>query len=228
MTSTPLLVLMIAVFVSAAGTGGAFSRSAIGIWRGGSRTISSPDGTKAILVRPPTSAESDANHDVIVKAYGRELRTDLGTLGNAEVAWAPDSRAFFATYSDGGNVGTYHVKVFHVTAAGVQVTEPIPDGRALLAPSCGDPELPNVAAIRWGRRSRTLLVGVQVPPHSSCVDMGTFRVFEVERPGARVVKEWNQLDARKLLAKDLGDELLNADDGCVTRPGTCVPGGVRP
>jgi hypothetical protein len=165
---------------------------------------------------------------VIVTAYGREHRTDIGGLVNAEVAWAPDSRAFFVTYSDGGNVGTYHAKVFRVTAAGLDVTEPIPDGRALLAVKCAEPEFPNVAAIRWARGSRTLLVTVQVPPHSSCVDMGTFRVFEIELPGGRVANQWNQLAAKKLLAEDLGDGLLVAADGCVARPGTCVPYGFPP
>jgi hypothetical protein len=215
--------------VPATANAGAFSRSAISIWRGGARTISSPDGTKAILVQPPKIPDSDENHDVIVRAYGRDHQTDIGALVNAEAAWAPDSSAFFVTYSDGGNVGTYHVKVFRVTASGLDISEPIPDGRALVAPRCADPEFPNVGAVRWkGRGSRRLLVAVEVPPHSSCAAMGTFRVFEIELPGGRVVSQRNQLVAKKLLGNDLGDELLNADDGCITRPGTCDPHGMSP
>jgi hypothetical protein len=224
-----VLALMAVVAVPATAHGGTFSRSAISIWRGDAHIISSPNGTKAILVRPPKVPDSDETHDVVVRAYGREYQTNIGALVNAEVAWAPDSNAFFVTYSDGGNIGTYHVKVFHVTASGLAVTEPIPDGRTLFVPRCADPESPNVGAVRWmGRGSRRLLVALEVPPHSSCADMGTFRVFEIELPGARVIKQRDQLVAKKLLRKDLGDELLNADDGCITRPGTCVPHGVQP
>jgi hypothetical protein len=43
-----------------------------------------------------------------------------------------------------------------------------------------------------------------------------------------VVNQWNQLEAKTLFESDLGDELMNANGGCVTRPGTCVPHGVRP
>jgi hypothetical protein len=213
----------------ATAAGGAFSRSATSIWRGPATTISSPDGEKAILVRPPKVPDSDETHDVVIRAHGREHPTDLGALVNAEVAWSPDSSAFFVTYSDAGNVGTYHVKVFRLTASGLDVTEPIPDGRALFAPSCTEPESPNVGAVRWsGRDSRRLLVALEVPPHSSCADMGTFRVLEIELPGGRVVSQRSQLEAKKELRDALGDELLNAEDACVKRPGTCVPHGVRP
>jgi hypothetical protein len=224
-----VLAVMAAVSIPATARGGAFSRAAVSIRGGGARTISSPDGTKAILIRPPRIPGSDENHEVVVRAYGREHRTTAGALVNAEVAWAPDSTAFFVTYSEGGNVGTYHVKLVHVTASGLAVTEPIPEGRKLGAPTCVDVESPNVGAVRWtGRGSRRLLVAVQVPPHSSCADMGTFSLFEIELPRARVIKKWSQLDGKKRFGTSLGDALLNADDGCVMRPGTCVPHAAVP
>jgi hypothetical protein len=195
-------------------SGGAFSRSAIRIWGGGSATISSPDGSKAILVKPPRTPDADENHEVVVRAYGRDFETTIGALVNAELAWAPDSSAFFVTYSDGGNVGTCHVEVFRVTAAGLEVMEPIPEGRTLFVPRCADPESPNVGAVGWTERgSRRLLVAVESPPHSSCADMGTFRVFDIELPGGRVVNQWNQPVARKLLGRELGDRLLKAGGG---------------
>ena len=55
-----------------------------------------------------------------MEAYGRRYRTRIGEWVNAEAAWSPDSSAFFVTYSDGGLVGTYHVKVFYVTAAALR------------------------------------------------------------------------------------------------------------
>lgn len=220
---------MAAVSIPATAHGGAFSRRAVSVRGGGVRTISSPDGTKAILIRPPQSPGSDEDHLVVVGASGREHQTKIGALVNAEVAWAPNSNAFFVTYSDGGNVVAYHVMVFHVTASGLAVTDPIPDARKLLAPKCVDLESPNVGAVRWmGRGSRRLLIAVEVPPHSSCADMGTFTLFEIELPSGRAIKKWKQVEGKERFRASLGDELLNADDSCITRPGTCVPHGVEP
>jgi len=107
-----ILAALALVSTPVAVNGGAFSRTATSIWHGGATVIPSPNGEKAILVRPPKAPASDETHEVVVRAYGREFPTDVGALVNAEAAWAPDSSAFFVTFSDGGNVGTYHVKVF--------------------------------------------------------------------------------------------------------------------
>ena len=97
----------------------AFSRAATSLWSGPARSIPSPDGRKAIVIRPPGIAGSDKTREVVVAVGGREHRTGLGAWVNAEAAWAPDSRAFFVTSSDCGNVGTYHLSVFRLTASGV-------------------------------------------------------------------------------------------------------------
>lgn len=63
---------------------------------------------------------------------------------NAEVKWSPDSKAFFLTYSDGGSVGSYHVKVVYVLEAGIRIVEPVKDGRPLFTPRCFGPEWPEI------------------------------------------------------------------------------------
>ncbi|HZD30526.1 MAG TPA: hypothetical protein VE779_02595 [Candidatus Angelobacter sp.] len=191
-------------------------------------TIPSPDGRKAILIRPPQSADSDEMHTVIVTANSREYRTEIGAWVNAEAAWSPDSKAFFVTYSDGGNIGTYHVKVVYVELTGLRIVEPVPNGRRLFVPICFDPERPNVAAVKWmGPDSSSLLVAVQVPPHSSCASMGTFKAFEVAVPDGTSLAKYGQIQAKKLFRDALGVELINADDACVRRPEECVPTGLR-
>jgi hypothetical protein len=163
-----------------------------------------------------------------VKAYGREFKTEIGSLVNSEAAWSADSRAFFVTYGDGGSVGTYHVKVFYVTKSGLRIIEPIVDGRKLFAPICFDPEFANVGAIKWmGPDSSRLLIAVEVPPHSSCVSMGTFRAFEITLPEGKVIERFGQIAAKKVFAIDLGVELRNADDSCIRRPRSRVPPGLN-
>jgi hypothetical protein len=164
---------------------------------------------------------------VFVEAFGHEFSTTIGDYVNAEVGWSPDSAAFFLTYSDGGNIGTYHIQIFYVTVSGLRMIEPMKDRRRLLTPNCFEPEWANVAAIKWtGSDSSSLLIAAEVPPHSSCASMGTFRAFEIGLPGGNVLAEYDQIAAKKSFWRDLGVELRNADDTCIRNPERCVPPGL--
>jgi hypothetical protein len=77
-----------------------------------------------------------------------------------------------------------------------------------------------------GAGSTSLLIAVEVPPHSSCASMGTFEAFEIEVPSGKVISHYNQLTAKKLFKSDLGAELLGADDSCIRKPQSCVPPGL--
>jgi len=131
-----VLLIFLSICVIAQATldhkGGLWSHWAVSTWGGAADVIPSPDGKKAIIIRPPQRPESDEMHAVIVKANGREYSTSIGAWVNAEAAWSPDSNAFFVTYSDGGNVGSYHLKVVYVNGTGLHVIEPIPNGRKFL------------------------------------------------------------------------------------------------
>jgi hypothetical protein len=218
----------VVVCIAADTNGGIWSRSAAAIWGGDARTIPSPDGKKAIVIRPPQNPDSAETHTVSVEANGREYRTSIGAWVNAEAVWSPDSKAFFVTYSDGGLVGTYHVKIVYMEAEALRIVEPVPNGRRLFAPTCFDPERPNVAAVRWmGEDSSRLLIAVQVPPHSSCARMGTFKAFEIAVPDGTVLANYGQLNTKKLFMDALGAELLHADDACVQKLDKCVPPGLK-
>jgi hypothetical protein len=80
-----------------------YSKTAISTWApSGAFTIASPDQEKGIAVKPIEHPQGDATAVVTVHAYGHEYRTRIGAWVNAEAAWAPDSKAFFVTYSDRG------------------------------------------------------------------------------------------------------------------------------
>jgi hypothetical protein len=209
-------------------SGGVYSRFAVSIWGGPSGSvIPSPNGKSVIIIQRPRFAGRDGLLAVVVKAYNREFKTQIGSWVNAEAAWSPDSRAFFVTYSDGGSVGTYHVKVVYVTNAGLRIIEPITNERTLLVPSCFGLESPNVGAIKWMRPdSSRLLIAVEVPPHSSCPSMGTFGAFEIALPEGSIVSRYGQIAAKKVFANDLGEGLRDADDACILKPVSCVPPGL--
>jgi len=198
-----------------------YSRSATPILRRG--TIPAPDGKKSIVVKTAEGLPT-----ILIRAGSHVYSTRLAPLINAEAAWAPDSRAFFVTYSDAGNVGRYHVLVVYVTDAGIHVIEPVPDGSSLFKPTCFDPELPNVGAIGWiGSGSDRLAIAVEVPPHSSCTSMGTFKAYVLQLPSGRVVSNYGQIEAKRAFSKLIGGELRGAEDECIEKPQSCIPCGMK-
>ena len=205
-----------------------YSRTATSIWSSGDITIPSPDGKKAIVVKPPKNPDSDETHTVLIRAGSHVYRTKIGALVNAEAAWAPDSKAFFITYSDGGMVGTYHVRIVYVANSGIHVVEPVPNGRSLFKPTCFDPETPNVGAIGWlGNGSDKLAIAVEVPGHTSCASMGTFKAFVIQLPTGEVVSKYDQIEAKKAFSNLIGSMLIQADDMCIMKPETCIPCGMK-
>ena len=203
------------------GWGGIFSNSAVEL-NVPARKVSSLDRSRTIRL---VESGDVASLEVIASGNRRLGAVEIGV--NAEVAWSLDSKAFFVTYSDGGNVGTYHVKVVYVTNAGLRVIEPVADGSILLRPKCFDQEIPNVGAIKWiGRDSSRLLIAVEVPPHSNCANLGTFRAFEIALSKGEVIESFSQMEAKKAFGGDLGQELTGADDKCFLRPFSCVPAGM--
>jgi len=205
-----------------------FSCAASSIWSGANTVVPSPDGKKKIIIGPPNPANSEETHRVAVRIGSRTFPTTIGALVNAEAAWSPHSKAFFVTYSDGGDVGTYRVRVYYATDAGIRWVEPITNGRRLLTPNCFDPEVPNVGAIEWfGAGSDELAVAIQVPPHSSCAAMGTFRAFIIRVPSGAIVAAYSQVQAKKLFSNAIGPTLQDADNACAEKPQTCIPCGMK-
>ncbi len=225
-----LLYFLIAVpaWAQAKADDSMYSRSATSIWASGDVTIPAPDGKKAIVVKHPENPASEETHTVLIRVGSHVYRTKIGALVNAEAAWAPDSKAFFVTYSDAGGIGTYHVRVVYVSDAGIHAIEPVPNGRRLFKPTCFDPEMPNVGAIGWiGNGSDRLAIAGVVPPHSSCASMGTFKAFVIHLPDRKVVSEYGQIEAKSSFSKLIGSELRYAEDSCIENPQSCIPCGMK-
>lgn len=189
--------------------------------------LPSPDGKNRLRMNEILSADDPWQFQASLSTEGKTYTMSFIGYVNAEVAWSPDSRAFFVTYSDGGNVGTYHVLVFRVGAGQPHPIEIFRNGRRLFKPNCFDPEFPNIAAISWGADSKALIIAAEVPPHSSCASMGTFQAFEITIPAGKILRRYDQLEAKKLFSHAMGPELMNADDDCVRKPESCVPPGLK-
>jgi len=180
-----------------------------GIWSQDSTllsfTVGSPDipGTRRIDVLAPDHQKIAKVNDVHIQVVvdGKSL---LGTENEgvgplAELAWAPDSTVFFITESDGGIIGTWDTWVYWIEDGKVHrksVTQEVTK-RFKQHYKCMEPEEANVGGVKWWNGSKTLLLVAEVPPHSSCPEMGKVRGYMVLIPSGEIVEEW---DEKRLMA----------------------------
>jgi hypothetical protein len=229
-----LVVLMAALAgLGAAAEPGQYSAQAFSIANqyeeGQTRRLASPDGRKELVVKYLPRGEPGGHlAQVSLLVQGREVRTDLGRRPLCEALWSPDSRALAMTCSQGGTVGKYDVTLYRFGRQGLRVTRLPKTAESRYArwkPRCFEPEAPNVGAITFRGRASRIVVAVQVPPHSNCDSLGTFRAYEMTVPGGRIVREWQQMDAKKDFAGETCSELKAAEDECIRNPRQCwIPG----
>jgi hypothetical protein len=109
-----------------------------------------------------------------------------------EALWSPDSRYFAINQSDGGAVGTWQVHIYEVTErSGPRLTqvEKTALARANKLPDCFEPESANLGAVAWFNGGSELLLVSQVPPHSSCTNMGDTTTFRVSMRSGHTVMD---------------------------------------
>lgn len=180
----------------------------------------SPDGKNAIVVR---STEGDAQTFAVDKA-GKQFTVPAGGWPCPEIGWSSASDRFFLNYSDGGNVGTFHVGVYHLANGkleGILLTQAVNHDFLERYPKCFSPETPNIVGIAWSKDAARLLLAAQVLPHTNCDNMGTFMMYEVAVPSGAIIRRFSQAEAKTSFRKLLGSELQAADDGCFSKPGSC-------
>jgi len=182
--------------------------------------IPSPDGKSSLIVRyKPESAEMV----LALKSGFQSFEWNVGIGVGAEIAWSPDSRAFFLTRSPAGRNGLYETTIYLLEGDQVKLIEVTPVVYKVFGQpvKCDVPEPPNVAGIKWLDNSHRILVAAEIVHHSNCDSNGTFKLYELSVPGLEIVGNYDQLGAKKIFWKDLGWELRPANDECIHRPRAC-------
>jgi hypothetical protein len=205
---------------------GTYATQATDLWSqiaGGSTPtiVRSPDGQSQVLARYTESKEDER---VILEVSGHigSLNVDIGPGVSSELLWAPDSKAFFVTTSDQGANGSYRLIV--VSKIGDKLASR--DISPLIYKTfghpvqCGWPEVPNVGGIAWLGSDR-LLVAAEIVNHSNCDSFGTFQTYDIDTQRMKVLRSYDQLQAKHKFASLLGAELANAPDECVRNPKSC-------
>lgn len=156
-------------------------------YRGGIRHVEvmSPDRKKIVIV-------DDVKLSVVMDGKHLPGLDNVGVASLSELEWSPDSRAFFINESYGGAIGDWHVKVYLIgddkTVRRVDIAKKVVS-RFEKQYQCKEPEEPNIGAVKWFNGEKHLLLVAQVPPHSSCPEMGKIRGYVVEIPTGKIIKE---------------------------------------
>jgi hypothetical protein len=173
------------------------------------KTITGPDGRTRAVARF-TDWRRDGKDRFTVFLGGQDHDFPAGP--NAELLWAPDSRAIAVTADDGGAAGTYEASVLIKGVKGrrwrwrrVDFSQRI---ATLFKPRmhCDDDEIPNVGAVGWTSGKRLIAVA-QVPPHSSCANMGFVAGYIVDVPSGDVLMDIDLRTLRERYGRMLGSSL---------------------
>jgi len=122
-----------------------------------------------------------------------------------EIIWASDSSKFAVNASDGGIVGGWDFSIFSARSNGPKKIDSYAGvhGLAVQLPHCEEKEVPNFAAVAWIHGDRELLLVAEVPPHSSCSNMGALVGYRLSANTGRVL----ELLPQKRLFKEFGSLL---------------------
>lgn len=198
LTSLILLFLMAGYGSQASAEEGTWSKQAFSVPRQRAFKVPSPDRKKTVLVQEMILAVTEAGMPVPgIEGYTIVLP--------AEIAWAPDSKAFVLTANEGGQDEAWYVTVYMLEYDRLNYYDVTAEaaGRFRESVKCLGAEEPNFGAIKWLKESKNLLLVAEAPARASCSDKNARWGYIVEVPSGKVLSE---LDPKKLL-DDWGEYL---------------------
>ncbi|MFZ2448276.1 MAG: hypothetical protein WAW37_18105 [Syntrophobacteraceae bacterium] len=174
---------------------------------------------------PTTISAPNGRLSIIATGIGLSLVDESGKISRlpvlpnpslTEVLWAPDSSAFVINVSDGGLVGTWEAAFFFLDAANRPIRRDIqrlvmPAANKLLL--CDPDEVANIGVASWVNGSSEVLVIAEVPPHSSCRNMGSIFGFLVSVESYQITKRIAEDNLRKRWANTLGCRFMKINGG---------------
>lgn len=115
--------------------------------------------------------------------------------------WAPDSKAFFLVWSDGGAIGNFHVRVFRIKQNKVVELPTMKTAETEFAAKhyCktrGN----NTFALRWFADSESLLIASSVYDTSDCgKDMGLTMAYLVRTDDGTIITRYSEAETENLV-----------------------------
>jgi len=144
---------------------------------------------------------------LVGRKHSINLRKILVNPPLMEVLWSPDSRNFVVNVSDGGLVGswdTYFYSVDQDEYPAFRDIESLIRPIANKLPQCDMAEQANIGTVAWLNEGKELLLVAEVPPHSSCRNMGDLLGFRISVESWRITERISEDRLRKKWGKVLG------------------------
>ncbi len=178
---------------------GAWSRNAFLLPAQAPFRVPSPDRMKTAFVEGTKLTVLEGRQEI----SGLE---GFSLLGQAELAWSPDSKAFVVTASEGGIEGPWFITVFQIQNQRATIREPV--GEVITKfheryPCLGQDD-PNIGALWWTKGSSQLLVGAEVPGRSHCAEAGQSRGYIIDVSSGKVLYEFDAPSLKENFSEHLG------------------------
>lgn len=151
-------------------------------------TIFSPDKTKAVQLTKEYKFRVKVANSVISEIKINDVSA------NVEIGWSPDSSQFFISYSDGGAVGRYRVRLFRLigqTLTESQVPSTVAERfkTRYWCASRGN----NLFYLDWTLDSKVGFFVAEVYPTGDCgKDLGVYRGYEVSLENRKILRVFSE------------------------------------
>lgn len=181
-----------------------------GIWANSAISPYKEDGFSTIEIISPNGffSISGSMEGLSLVNKGKSIHLDLlFSPPLVEVLWAPDSLKFVINMSDGGLVGTWETHIYLIDGQGNPVHVNIQNFLLSISdkiPQCEPKESVNVGIAAWLNESKEILLIVEVPPHSTCRNMGAITGFRISTQEMKVVEIISENELRKNWSHTLG------------------------
>jgi hypothetical protein len=170
----------------------------------GGQMVFSLDGRKSVI--------GTENGLLFDGGGGRPIKLPVVALAPLwEVVWAPNSLSFAVNASDGGAVGTWDTTIFELHADGAIsaffVSSLVRRAASQFA-RCDSPEVLNVALVGWEGNGAIAHVVAEVPPHSSCKNMGSLQGYRIDVKSKKILGRLSDFGLRKRWRGELGSRFI--------------------
>jgi len=173
-------------------------------------SVPSPDGSTAVQLTKGDKFRVVANDTVL----GNLNFPDVSS--NIEVGWSPDSSQLFISYSDGGEIGGYHVHLFRVTGGKLQESQiPSVVAARFKAKHWCESRGNNLFFLDWTADSKVGFFVAEVYPTSDCGrEMAQFRGYAVNLRDGTILRVFTEkeTDAIEKRCRKSGRLALPSDD----------------
>jgi len=187
------------------------SATCTGIWAANAKSPFVATNVPLQDIVAPDGKISIKTGDNGLSVIGQKSTTHLDdVIGNppvTEILWSPNSKSFVVNESDGGLIGTWTAYLYTLDLNDKPVPyhlEQLMHSAIVRIPKCDLKESTNLGAAAWLNDSKELLLVAEVPPHSSCKNMGSIVGFRISLQSRKIVEQLSESALRKKWPGTLG------------------------